>query len=316
MLEGLKVNNFSSGEDQSHRFSNDSFILNTCQRKLVISYGYDDNCENDDLELTGKAAYQFLLETICGLQSKLVGENEIVGQFKSAYQSYAQSELRSNKILTILEKLFKDAKEIRSEYLLGLSQKTYASITRKKILKQAQVEKVLILGSGQLAEDLINQLKKKVQVYVSARNTQRLKELSSTHEIEIIEWKNFEQWSQFSHVANSIGCSKGAFITEEFFQIWKETNTSHKLFIDLGSPSVIKTELSLEDGVVRLDQIFKEGAIHEDHKLRQIDLACEALPQIVEKRHRLFKTKQSAQKKYLGPKQWKRNISSEREEAS
>src|SRR5690606_16003183 len=115
-----------------------------------------------------------LLEIICGLKSKLLGENEIVGQFKASYHNYASTKNKSTELLRIIEKLFKDAKEIRTDYLLGLCQKTYSSIARKHIVSINKADHVLILGSGQLAEDLINQFKKKVTVFISARNTQKV----------------------------------------------------------------------------------------------------------------------------------------------
>jgi len=91
MLEKLKLHNFPSGH---HPKLNDAgaFVLQTCQRSLVLSFSEHavDN-HNDTLyhwKHEADEAYIFLLETICGLNSKLLGENEIVGQFKSAYQQF------------------------------------------------------------------------------------------------------------------------------------------------------------------------------------------------------------------------------------
>ncbi len=286
MLDELQLVNLPSGEAFSRESSQSDFLLKTCQRTLVLSM---DNLESDtDAPIVkGKDAYNMLLQIICGLQSKLVGENEIVNQFKQAYKEYTQDPNKCTKLLLILEKLFKDAKEIRSRYLLGLSQKTYSSLTRKHILGKHKAETVLILGSGQLAEDLINQFKKKCHVFISARNSQKVAALAKTHNIDIIEWKNYDSYKKFAFIANTIGTDKEILFNESFFSEWKGLHFN-KTFVDLGSPSCISTPLSANDDVLRLKEIFSEGAIHEEHKLKQIEKAKIALNDIVSLRHKVL----------------------------
>ena len=288
MLDQLVLLNLPSGSEVSIKEEGSVFILKTCQRTLLLSMN-EEEFPNQAPTMLGKDAYAFLLQIICGLQSKLVGENEIVSQFKQAYKEFSATPDKCTKLLLVLEKLFKDAKEIRTKYLLGLSQKTYSSLTRKHILK-FKAEKVLIIGSGQLAEDLINQFKKKCTVYISARNSERVKELASTHNIEIIKWKDYDRYSEFPYIANTIGTNKEIIFKNDFFMTW-DLNNENKLFVDLGSASTIDTPMQLNDGVVRLKEIFSEGAIHEGHKLKQIEKAKNALQDIVTLRHKVLQKK-------------------------
>lgn len=292
MLDKLIIANLKTGTlpEIIENHEGQEFILKTCQRSLIIGQNRFDFplsiLEDSNLEfetLYAEKAYTYLLQIICGMKSKLIGENEIVGQFKLAYKGYLESPKKSSFILTILEKLFKDAKEIRSDYLIGLSQKTYSSIARKYIVKKHKGDTVLILGSGQLAEDLINQFKKNVTVYISARNQEKINILASQHNVSVVPWKDFTNYANYPFIANSIGCSKGSFIQEDFFNLWKAQH-NNRLFIDLGSPSVISTALQMDDGVMRLKEIFDEGAIHEEHKKKQIARAQIALKEIVIKR--------------------------------
>ena len=73
--------------------------------------------DRDYQEYEGQMAYMFLLETICGLKSRMLGENEIVSQFKEAFALYLAKEDKNPYIIQVFEKLFKDAKEIRTKYL-------------------------------------------------------------------------------------------------------------------------------------------------------------------------------------------------------
>jgi glutamyl-tRNA reductase len=238
-------------------------------------------------KLEGLEAYSFLLEIICGLQSKLQAENEIVGQFKMAYKDYVVSPYKCSQVLQIVEKLFKDAKEIRTNYLLGLTQKTYSSIARKHIVNKFKSNSVLILGSGQLAEDLINQFKKKVTVFISGRNTEKVSQLARLHNIEIMPWGYHENLLKFPFIANSIGFN-GVLFNQDFFNDWSLRHGS-KLFVDLGSPSAVQTDFSYDDGVMKLEDVFKEGAIHESSKLDQIEKAKTAMKTIALKRQRVFR---------------------------
>lgn len=308
MLTALKLWNFGSGSLISDELSGSAFILRTCQRTLVLSFNehtpafsVHGHCEVQ----YSQDAYLFLLETICGLKSKLIGENEIVGQFKEAYKLYALSTRKDTRLMLVLEKLFKDAKDIRTQYLIGISQKTYASLTRKHLIQKAKAKRVVVLGSGQLAEDLINQFKKKAEVVICARNHARVQELMNTHQIKSIPWDEREKLIHNPFIANTIGHETILF-DKNFFSNWTQSNKEH-LFVDLGSPSVIKTELTLEEGVVRLQDIFNEGAILEGQKQEQIELARKTMHDITQKRKSLFEEKLNRSLK-LGPPQIKADM--------
>ncbi len=93
MLEKLIINNFTSGHEPVLSDDHKSFVMKTCQRTLVLSFGECNVSKPQNTEVSheiyhGTEAYTYLLEIICGLKSKLVGENEIVGQFKTSYKEY------------------------------------------------------------------------------------------------------------------------------------------------------------------------------------------------------------------------------------
>ena len=305
MLKQLVLNNIPKtsqfdADQIKDSLPSECFYLQTCQRTLVLSYAYDplekfhiENHQVDQInELTsleGEKAYTYLLEIICGLKSKLIGENEIVGQFKTSYKAYVKNDFDS-RLLQILEKLFKDAKDIRSNYLIGLSQKTYASIARKKIVSDYGAKSVVILGSGQLAEDLINQFKKKINVILCARNSQRVSELQKQHDLQVISWNQRESVREHAFVVNTIGANE-IMIDEDHFNA-KDQKFSKHLLVDLGSPSIVNApNRTINSGYMSLDNIFKEGAIREEKKRKQVTLARLALNSVVEKRSMLFAQK-------------------------
>lgn len=303
MIDGLTVINLKA--QASLRPSNgEVFILKTCQRTLILGYGqlpfYHLEDQNDIRDLfNGDQAYIFLLETICGLKSEVLAEYEVVGQFKEAYQEYAGLTFRNTNTLTLLEKLFQDSKKIRTDHLTEIGQLSYAGIARKLVHSRKSEGDVLVVGSGALSEDLIKLLKKKHRVFLTARNTSRVNELCLQHSLEMIPWQSYEIYKNFDSIVNTIGTNEILF-NEEFFQDWSKglqrisENTSRvnasnsKLFIDLGSPSVIKTHLSESAGVFRLDDIFRQSAKMNIEKMEKIRCAKDSIVRLCENRRRSF----------------------------
>lgn len=292
MFDHLRLYNLDTETELDlKRLDGRVFGMQTCQRILLITMEPSLEIISQHHTETGENAYQYLLEIICGLKSRLIGENEIVSQFKLSYQNYLKSSQRDNRLILVLEKLFKDAKAIRSQYLNGISQKTYASITRKLMMQQNNVEQVVILGSGQLAQDLINQFSKCTKVLISARDYQKLALLQNIENCHILPWKTRQEFFQYPFICNTIGFD-GILYSEDFFNRWQNQNQK-KFFIDLGAPSCIKTNLQSDQNVLRLSDILSEGAVKQQQQKEQIEAAQKAIIDLASSRTLYLRNKLS-----------------------
>lgn len=284
-------------ESRDHMDQSDVFVLNTCQRFLVIAESKP--IENIDLptELNlevhnSEAGYQFLLQVICGLKSKVIAESEIVKQFKDAYSEYLRSETRNPKIIRILEKLFKDSKEVRTNYLKGVGQKTYAAITRKILLEKSNSKRVLVIGSGNLAIDVVNQVKKHFdQIYVTGRNRDKIQDICHEHLTLPLDWKDFNNYTEFSLIVNTIGTDNLVLFQEGFFTEWDEKHSEKRVFVDLGHPSIISTKMTSKEGVIRLKDIFEKSVVREKERVEKIEAAKIAIGDLSAKRLSTLKIK-------------------------
>lgn len=311
MLDSLKVLNLSAGTRLQENSRGDVFILKTCQRTLILGFHmaplyrlqHDENLTSEFETYTGEDAYQFLLETISGLKSQVLGEYEIVGQFKKAYQDYLQLPFKQNQIIQIMEKLFKDSKEIRTKFLLEIGQLSYAGIARKLLHRDLNLNSenptasetpILITGTGELAEDLIKLLKKKNRLVVSGRNHERLSLLKELYDVETVNWDKRSQFFQYPYIVNTIGTETILF-KHDFFRSWVEAHPligGHRLFIDLGSPSALEVPndllLQTDFGLLKLEDIFKESAKLTHEKMDKIQRAHAHIRSIVQKRRHTF----------------------------
>ena len=281
-----------------------AFCLKTCQRTLYISFHQLNLISTISIQgritlnshyMEGESAYRFLLEIICGLKSRLTGESEIVSQFKSSYLDYIQKENRNPYIIKTLEKLFTDCKKVRSRFLKEIGQYSYSGLSKKIISRHLKLSDnksptITILGSGQLATDLIKVLNKKYSLSLCARNPSKLESLlnqlcaTQNQKITITPWEQRNQLKTTSSIINTIGCDGVTLFDDHFLKTWDEANPKDdRVFIDLGSPSVLGQSYDTY-GLYRLSDIFKTSETLGEEKKQKLSLAKLEIEQLSKRR--------------------------------
>lgn len=142
-------------------------VWKTCLRTIIC---FDEQSLGSVLSLAGgnnvtlcvlkdAEAYRYLLEVICGLKSEVVGETQVLGQFKVFLQE--TEKLHKNYYLNnyaVFQNLLQDCKELREKHIHHWGGSSYGSLTRK-IAEQS--ENVCVIGNGQLAQSLLPWMKEK-----------------------------------------------------------------------------------------------------------------------------------------------------------
>ena len=94
-------------------------------------------------------AYAHLLEVICGLDSPMIGETEVMHQFK-VFAAGVPNEQQMFRELCHM--LLTDARQVRAQYLVGLGSRTYGSAVRRLV---RDCQRVAIVGTGMLASEVL-----------------------------------------------------------------------------------------------------------------------------------------------------------------
>lgn len=278
MLKKLTVYNFQPNQSPSD-IPDGVLVLATCQRKLWISIEPLPFVTEFYAEVfQGAKAYAFLLEVLCGLRSKLVAETEIIRQFKKCYADYGQANCRCGQLMKVVERVLKDAKEIRHLHLRQVSGRSYASLCRKIVTKEKQISRALIVGSGDLARDLVRFFQDSTPLAITARNHQAVCELRNEFQLSQEEWKDYAAWTNYQCIINTVGIEDSLF-DQGFFESWKARHASEKVFVDLGSPSPLRTTYSAQEGVYRLHDILKLADESSEQNDRYIQEAYAAIHQ-------------------------------------
>jgi glutamyl-tRNA reductase len=109
-------------------------------------------------------AVRHLLRVAPGLDSLVLGETEITGQIKNAYEIARNAGLTSRVLNRLFQRAFQATKEIRSRTGIGrgaVSIKSAAVELVEKTLGDLSRQSIMVIGAGQMAECCVRSLVKK-----------------------------------------------------------------------------------------------------------------------------------------------------------
>lgn len=124
-----------------------SVVWRTCLRE--IAFVEAPAVSSDPGALYDEAAYTHLLEVICGLESPIVGETEVMHQFKMFVAGLPAEHAA---IRDMSERLLVDARVVRARHLVGLGSRSYGSAVRRHV---RDCSRVALVGTGMLAHELL-----------------------------------------------------------------------------------------------------------------------------------------------------------------
>lgn len=154
------------------------FSWNTCLRSIRIGIAEPAGSQLEfDREVEiyrGAEAYRFCLEVVTGLHSPLVGETEVMGQFKEAAKLAEVAGVPAA-IRKFFRAVLADAKTVRQTHLLNLGSQSYGSLTRKFLKKSRSIH---VLGAGALVEELLPWLKEFTTVEIFCRSPDKRRGLT------------------------------------------------------------------------------------------------------------------------------------------
>ena len=206
-------------------------IFSTCNRsEIYVNCDIEDNREilsqflasTHGVEHTSLLQYisyfegDKVIEHICsvaaGLDSLVLGEPQIFGQLKEAYQFSKQHNALDKTLEKMFQHAFATAKKVRTETKIGASPVSVAYCAVKlseKIFTDLSNQTVLLIGAGEMIELSAQHLNQKnVKRMIIANRT-----IENTHDIAIrydAETINLKQLSEYLHLADIVISSTAA----------------------------------------------------------------------------------------------------------
>ena len=241
------------------------FGISTCNRTELYFVGKKDiskNVLNETLKalqvnnisddsfyfLSGHDALVHMSKVASGIDSQVLGEQEIFGQFKTAYKKAKDIGIVGRELIYLSEKVIEITKKARTQTKIGLNSLSVSGLALKlvnNIFENPQDQNVLVVGAGSLAQNVIKRLYEKGIDKIKSIN-RSIKKIKLNDSYEIFSGSLESLHSELEHTDIVIASSttelpiigKGA--VENALRARKN---KPMLLIDLGVPRNIEEEI-------------------------------------------------------------------------
>ena len=261
----------------------------TCLRRILFLHAGDsaaiiESIQNGELRLStievfrGHDAYRFLLETICGLNSPIVGETAVMGQFKEFQLSAKFPKNHWGSFLRQLAtNLMIDAKRIRHNHLQGIGSQSYGSLVRHEV---KGLPSVVVLGAGKLAREILPWLIGKTKVRVFYRNWQNAKDIVEQYpEVELVQYSDADATTEQIEAGLVIAAPLRASQVERWIESQSAAFTK---CLDLRGEAA-SDPVSMDGVVIKLNEMFDALRTERERLQGHVEAAREAIKQLVER---------------------------------
>lgn len=227
----------------------------------------------------GDEAVKHLFQVAGGLDSMVVGETEITGQVKNAYQKAQEAKLTGKVLNRLFQTALQIGKEIRTQTNVGRGAVSVGSVAvelAEKIFDKDLAEKtVMIIGAGKMGEACVRHLAKKGarSVLVSNRSFERAQGLATEFGGRAIRFEDcFTAMRDADIVVSSTGCPQTVLHRAEIAAVMAARPTRPLVLIDIAVPRDIAADVQAVDNVYLYNIDHLEAIVRENLKSREQEL--------------------------------------------
>ena len=230
-------------------------------------------------------AVQHICNVACGLESLVLGEPQIFGQLKDAYQ-FSKNEKALDKILEkLFQHVFKTAKKVRTDTNIGSSPVSVAYCAVKlseKIFTNLSNQTVLLIGAGEMIELSAQHLSKRgVKKMIFANRTiENAQPIAIKYEAEAISLKSLSENLHRADIVISSTAAPIPIIGKGLIEtVLHQRKHKPMLLIDLAIPRDIEPEANqLEDiFLYSVDDLQQIANSNLEERLKEKVLAKEII---------------------------------------
>ena len=226
--------------------------------------------ENLLYRLENDEAVRHVFRVAASLDSMIVGEPQILGQIKSAYQIATQQKASALILNRLLHRAFFVAKKVRTETGIGdrAVSISYAAIElSKKIFDSLAKKKVLMIGAGEMAEIAVEHLiRQKIgDLYVANRTFERGVSLAARFKGQAVHFEEIPQkLEQVDIIISSTGSPELIIRRDQVKSAMHARRHRPLFFIDIAVPRDIDPAINRLDNAYVYDVDDLQSIIEEN----------------------------------------------------
>lgn len=229
--------------------------------------------------LEDKEAIEHLFNVSIGLDAQVVGDLQISGQVKNAYQWSADENMAGPFLHRLMHTIFYVNKRVVQETAFhdGAASISYAAkVLAEDLTAGIRQPKILVVGVGEIGQDVCLNLKEttRFQVKVVNRTIEKAQRLAEKCGFEFGGLNELAQEINKADLVISSVSGENTLITKQLVE--RETILSHKYFIDLSMPRSVDVEIESIPGVL----VYNLDDIREKTN-ETVEKRKAAIPQVV-----------------------------------
>lgn len=254
-------------------------ILSTCNRTEIYfkGQGIDKelifevlNWDKSLLEyvfyINGESAVKHLFELACGFHSRILGEDQILGQIRDAYLEGVEKGYIFSELMRLFEEAISCGKRFRSDTKLYEIPVSSSSIAVNKVI-ESKAEKLMVMGYGTIGKLVIKyalgtELK---EINIVVRDKSKVEKITDQR-VNILTYN--EARERLNEMDGLISCTAASHLVVEKYDINKEGKNI--LLIDLAMPRDIDPQLQNYERVQLLD-IDKISKLDDENKHLRVE---------------------------------------------
>ncbi len=206
----------------------------------------------------GDEAVRHIFRVAASLDSMVLGEPQILGQLKSAYEAAIAAGALKSRLMRCVQRAFAVAKRVRSETALGTGTVSISSVAvdlARRVFGDLAHSSVLLLGAGEMAEAAARSLGKGARaVRICNRSHDRAQALAQSIGGEAAAWDALEVELAIADVVVVSTASRSFVVTPELVRrVMKVRRGRTLLFVDIAVPRNVDPEVHGRDNVYVFD---------------------------------------------------------------
>jgi glutamyl-tRNA reductase len=242
--------------------------------------GGDDGVAEHLYERSGREAVRHIFRVAASLDSMVLGEPQILGQVKRAYEAASAAGTLGAVLGRCMTRAFSVAKRVRTETQIGTGTVSVSSVAvdlAARIFGDLAGHHVLLLGAGEMAEAAARSLGKGARhIRVCNRSFERAAALAGAIGGDAVQWDALADELIQADVVVTSTASRAFVVTHSAVrQAMKERKGRSLFFVDIAVPRNVEPSVHQIDNVYvyNIDDLEQEVAVGLHARQAEADAA-------------------------------------------
>ncbi|MFO0676591.1 MAG: glutamyl-tRNA reductase [Polyangiaceae bacterium] len=232
-----------------------------------------DSLQNHLYERSGSDAVRHIFRVASSLDSMVVGEPQILGQVKDAFEAATSAGTVGAFLGRCVTRAFSVAKRVRSETAIGSGQVSISSVAvdlAKRIFGELDDSTVLLVGAGDMAEAAARSLGNAARsLRVVNRSFERGAALAQTFGADVARWESLESELVHADIVVASTGAKNFVVTRDMAKrVMKARRGRSLFFVDIAVPRNVDPSIHSIDNVYVFNIDDLEEQVAEGMKMR------------------------------------------------